>query len=98
MYAMVESLHVATYNTERVEQITVRREREQHLSELREGVEEVEDLRNEKQQQGLAEMAQNPHHRKRHSSEVTVRVANESLGRIPEGVNNARGIFHTIVA
>ena len=50
---------------------------------LRQGVEEVDNLRNEEQQQSLAEVSQDPHDRKRHPSEITVSVAHKDLRWIP---------------
>ena len=44
-------------------------------------VEEVEDLRNEEEEQGLREVSDDRHHGKRHAGEVTERVSREHLHR-----------------
>ena len=57
------------------------------LEELRHGVDEIGDLRQKEEQQGLGEVAVNAHHGKRHARKVTKRVPNEDLRRVPENVH-----------
>lgn len=53
------------------------------VEELGNGVEKVEDLREEEEQECLAVMAEDAHHRERHSGEVAECVAHEHVRRIP---------------
>jgi hypothetical protein len=53
------------------------------LKELRDGVEEVENLWNEQQEECLAEVTMDAHHSEGHTSEITIRIANEDWGREP---------------
>jgi hypothetical protein len=47
------------------------------LKELRDGVQEVEDLWNEQQEQSLTEVSMDSNNRKGHSSEVTKGISNK---------------------
>ena len=49
------------------------------------GVDKVEDLGDEEEEHGLAEVAEDGDHCKRHASEVAVCVTNEHSGGIPVG-------------
>ena len=49
------------------------------------GVDKVEDLGDEEEEHGLAEVAEDGNHRKRHASKVAVRVTNKHSGGIPVG-------------
>lgn len=51
--------------------------------ELRAREEEVEDLRDEEEEDRLAEMPEYAHDRESHSAEVAERVSNECTGGIP---------------
>jgi hypothetical protein len=51
--------------------------------ELRSGIDEVEDLRDEQEEEGLGEVPEDADHGKYHSSKVAVRVSYEDLGGIP---------------
>ena len=53
------------------------------LEELRGGVHKVEYLRNEEEEQGLAEEAEDARHGQSHTSEVAEGVPNEHLGGVP---------------
>jgi hypothetical protein len=46
---------------------------------LRKTVQEIEDLRNEEQHQGLAEMAKNGNNSKTHSREVSISISHKNL-------------------
>ena len=50
---------------------------------LRGGVDKIENLRDEQEQQGFTEVAQDSDNGKDHAGEVTVRVADENPCRIP---------------
>lgn len=56
-----------------------------HPEQLGGGVKEVEDLRNEEQQQSLAEVAQDPNHSKYHASKIAECVAHKHTRGVPEG-------------
>ena len=58
--------------------------------ELRDGVHKVEDLRDEEEEHGLAEVAEDGDHCKRHASKVAVRVTNKHSGGIPVGGEGGR--------
>jgi len=58
--------------------------------ELRHGEDEVEDLWYEEEQHGLAEVAEDCDHGKRHPGEVTERVADEHSRWIPNNSNIIR--------
>jgi len=58
--------------------------------ELRERNSEVEELRDEKQEEGLAEMAKDASHPKGHAGKVCETVANKYLGRIPVVVDQGK--------
>ena len=49
------------------------------------GVDKVEDLGDEEEEHGLAEVAEDGNHRKRHASKVAVRVTNKHSGGVPVG-------------
>lgn len=53
------------------------------VEELGYTVQEVEHLRNEKQDHGLAEVAQDAHHRKGHASKIAEGVANKYTRWVP---------------
>mmetsp|Transcript_60384 Transcript_60384/g.178841 ORF Transcript_60384/g.178841 Transcript_60384/m.178841 type:complete len:246 (-) Transcript_60384:233-970(-) len=53
------------------------------LKKLRNGPYKIDNLRHEKQEQSFAEMPQDPHDGKRHSSEITEGVSNEHRGGVP---------------
>ena len=53
------------------------------IKELWNGIEKIEDLWDEEQHHGLAEVAQNPNHSKRHASKVAERVPNKHSRWIP---------------
>ena len=60
--------------------------------ELGDGVEEVEDLRDEEEQQGLAEVPEDANHSKRHARKVAVRVPHKHRRGIPRaGQGRGRG-------
>lgn len=61
------------------------------VKELRNRVDEVEDLRHEEQQQGLAEVTENSNDCKHHASEVAVSVPNENLRWIPVVIPQRKG-------
>ena len=50
---------------------------------LRGGVDEIKDLRNEEQEQSLAEVSQDANDSEHHPREVAVRVPYEDAGRVP---------------
>jgi len=50
-----------------------------HAEKLWEGVHGVDDLRDKEQKHGLAEVAQNTHHREGHAGKVAERVTNKHL-------------------
>ena len=52
--------------------------------ELRDGVEEIEDLRHEDEQHRLAEVAEDGDDGERHSGKVAERIANKHARRIPD--------------
>lgn len=53
------------------------------MKQLRKRVNEVDDLRDEEQQHGLAEMAEDSNHCKRHSSKITECVSYKYRGGVP---------------
>ena len=53
--------------------------------ELRDGVHKVEDLGDEEEEHGLAEVAEDGDHCKRHASKVAVCVTNKHSGGVPVG-------------
>lgn len=55
----------------------------QQAEELRCRVDEVENLRNEQEKQGFAEMTQYPHNCKNHASKVAIRISHKHLSRVP---------------
>lgn len=57
------------------------------MEELRQGVQEVQHLRDEEQQHGLAEVAQDPHHGEGHPCKVTEGISHEHRGGVP-GANH----------
>ena len=54
-----------------------------HSKQLWHGVQEVEYLRNEEQQQGLAEVTKDSYHSKRHARKIAVRVTNKHARGVP---------------
>ena len=57
------------------------------LEELRYRIQEIDDLRDEKEQHGLAEVAQDGNNSERHARKVAERVAHKNLCRISVGTN-----------
>lgn len=55
----------------------------EELEELRDGIEEIDDLWNEKEKQRLAEVTQNGHHGKRHAGKVAEGVTDKHSWWIP---------------
>ncbi len=55
-----------------------------NVKQLRQRVNEVDDLREEEKQHGLTEVAEYPNHCKRHSSKVTESVSHKHRGRVPD--------------
>lgn len=55
------------------------------MEKLRQGVDKVYDLRDEEQQHGFAEMAEDPDHGEGHAGKVTERVAYKDRRRVPKG-------------
>lgn len=55
-----------------------------NVKQLRQRVNEVDDLGDEEKQHGLTEVAEYPNHCKRHSSKVTESVSNKHRGRVPD--------------
>lgn len=53
------------------------------MKELRQGVDEVYDLRDEEKQHGFAEMAEDPNHSECHPCKVTERVPYKHGRRVP---------------
>lgn len=55
-----------------------------NVKQLRQGVNEVDDLGDEEKQHGLTKVAKYPDHCKRHSSKVTESVSHKHRGRVPD--------------
>lgn len=55
-----------------------------NVKQLRQRVNEVDDLGDEEKQHGLTEVAEYPNHCKRHSSKVTESVSHKHRGRVPD--------------
>lgn len=55
------------------------------MQELRQGVDKVYDLRDEEEQHGFAEMAEDPDYSECHPSKVTERVSYKHRRRVPNG-------------
>ena len=53
------------------------------MEQLRQGVEEVDNLGDEEEQHGFAEVSQDADHRKGHPCKVAEGVAHEHRGRVP---------------
>lgn len=56
-----------------------------YMEELRQRVDKVYDLRDEEEQHGFAEMAEDPNHSECHPSKVTERVPYEHRRWVPNG-------------
>ena len=66
---------------------------------LRDGVEKVEDLRDEEEHHCLAEVAKDPDHSKRHPSKVAVGVSHKHTRGVPTGTaqRSIQSTFHVVI-
>ena len=61
------------------------------MEELRCRIYEIEDLRDEKEHQSLAEMSHNAYHGEDHASEIAICVSDENFSWIPIMLENGQG-------
>lgn len=64
------------------------------VEQLRHRINEVEDLRDEEQQNGFAEMAENADHGERHARKVVERVTDEHLRRVSVRTEKSTLVAH----
>jgi hypothetical protein len=66
------------------------------MKQLWDGVDEVDDLWNKKEQHGFTEVSQDGHHSKRHAREITESVADEYRRWVPEKEKYHHELFYPL--